>query len=107
MAIPLGVVAVLTSSYAPWVAPFMATVLALITGNAVLLKPSVKTALCGLKVAEIYETDLNDLKAASEIYQKMLELEPDNTRTLRAAARLAARLGDSFHPGGVGYRLKV
>ncbi len=51
---PLGVVAVLTSSYAPWVAPFMATVLALITGNAVLLKPSVKTALCGLKVAEIF-----------------------------------------------------
>ena len=53
---PLGVVAILTSGYNPWISPLTATVLALVAGNAVLLKPSLKTALCGLKIAELFDS---------------------------------------------------
>ncbi|MFA4986281.1 MAG: aldehyde dehydrogenase family protein, partial [Candidatus Brocadiia bacterium] len=52
---PLGVVAALTPSFSPWIAPFMSVCLALVAGNAIILKPSDKTPLCGLKVAEIFD----------------------------------------------------
>lgn len=53
---PVGVVAILTPSFNPWVIPLVTTLLAITAGNAVILKPSLKTALCGLKIAEVFDS---------------------------------------------------
>ncbi|GAB4166075.1 MAG: aldehyde dehydrogenase [Planctomycetota bacterium] len=54
--VPLGTTAITTPSFAPWILPMATTALALLSGNAVILKPSTKTQLCGLKIAEIFDS---------------------------------------------------
>jgi len=50
---PLGVVALVTSSSLPFALPLIQTAAALAMGNAVVLKPSESTPLCGLRVGEL------------------------------------------------------
>jgi acyl-CoA reductase-like NAD-dependent aldehyde dehydrogenase len=51
---PLGVVAIISPWNFPWAIPLGEVVMALMTGNAVLLKPSELTPLVGLKIAEVF-----------------------------------------------------
>lgn len=52
---PLGVVAVISPWNFPWATPLDEVVMALMAGNAVVLKPSELTPLVGLKVADVFE----------------------------------------------------
>jgi succinate-semialdehyde dehydrogenase/glutarate-semialdehyde dehydrogenase len=47
---PLGVVAVICSSSRPWAEPFLQTAIALMCGNAVIVKPAPEAALVGARV---------------------------------------------------------
>jgi succinate-semialdehyde dehydrogenase/glutarate-semialdehyde dehydrogenase len=51
----LGVVAIVTPSPLPFAIPLVQTAAALAMGNAVLLKPSPRTPLCGLRLGELAE----------------------------------------------------
>lgn len=50
---PIGVVGIISPWNFPWATPLDETVMALMAGNAVVLKPSELTALCGLKIKSI------------------------------------------------------
>src|ERR1044072_3176208 len=52
---PLGVVGIISPWNFPWATPLGEVVMALMAGNAVVLKPSELTPLVGLKVGEIFE----------------------------------------------------
>ena len=49
---PLGVVAVICSSSRPWAEPFLQTAIALMCGNAVVVKPAPEAALVGARVEQ-------------------------------------------------------
>jgi acyl-CoA reductase-like NAD-dependent aldehyde dehydrogenase len=58
---PMGVVGVISPWNYPWATPLAEVVLALMAGNAVVLKPSELTPLTGLKIKEIFDrADLAD-----------------------------------------------
>jgi acyl-CoA reductase-like NAD-dependent aldehyde dehydrogenase len=50
---PLGTVAVIASSSRPWAAPFLQTAFALMSGNAVVIKPAAEAALVGGRVEQV------------------------------------------------------
>jgi succinate-semialdehyde dehydrogenase/glutarate-semialdehyde dehydrogenase len=50
---PLGVVAIISPWNYPFAIPMMAIIMALMTGNAVVLKPSEKASLIGIKIGEL------------------------------------------------------
>ncbi len=52
---PLGVTAIATPSFSPWLAPLTTTCLALLAGNSVILKPSTYTQLTGLRIAKLFD----------------------------------------------------
>src|SRR5256885_11771255 len=52
---PLGVVGIISPWNFPWATPLDEVVMALMAGNAVVVKPSEFTPLTGLKIAEIFE----------------------------------------------------
>jgi acyl-CoA reductase-like NAD-dependent aldehyde dehydrogenase len=51
---PLGVIGIISPWNFPWAIPLGEVVMALMTGNAVLLKPSELTPFTGLKIADIF-----------------------------------------------------
>lgn len=51
---PLGVVGIISPWNFPWATPLDEVVMALMAGNAVVLKPSELTPLCALKIGEIF-----------------------------------------------------
>jgi acyl-CoA reductase-like NAD-dependent aldehyde dehydrogenase len=52
---PLGVVGIISPWNFPWATPLDEVVMALMAGNAVVLKPSELTPLVGLKIGEVFE----------------------------------------------------
>jgi acyl-CoA reductase-like NAD-dependent aldehyde dehydrogenase len=52
---PLGVVGIISPWNFPWAIPLGEVVMALMAGNAVVLKPSRLTALTGLKIKEVFQ----------------------------------------------------
>ncbi len=52
---PLGIVTVISPWNYPFFLPFTEVIMALVAGNAVILKPSEVTPLCGLKIQELCE----------------------------------------------------
>src|SRR5260370_38017469 len=52
---PLGVVGIVSPWNFPWATPLDEVVMALIAGNAVVLKPSELTPLTGLKIREVFD----------------------------------------------------
>jgi succinate-semialdehyde dehydrogenase/glutarate-semialdehyde dehydrogenase len=52
---PLGVVGIISPWNFPWAIPLGEVVMALMAGNAVVLKPSELTPLTGLKIAEVFK----------------------------------------------------
>src|SRR5205823_2707736 len=52
---PLGVVGIISPWNFPWAIPLGEVVMALMTGNAVVLKPSELTPLTGLKIGEVFK----------------------------------------------------
>ncbi len=52
---PLGVVAIISPWNYPFAIPLMTILMAVMTGNAVVLKPSEKSSLIGIKIAELFE----------------------------------------------------
>jgi acyl-CoA reductase-like NAD-dependent aldehyde dehydrogenase len=52
---PLGVVGIISPWNFPWATPLDEVVMALLAGNAVVLKPSELTPLCALKIGEIFK----------------------------------------------------
>jgi acyl-CoA reductase-like NAD-dependent aldehyde dehydrogenase len=52
---PLGVVGIISPWNFPWATPLDEVVMALMAGNAVVLKPSELTPLCALKIGEIFK----------------------------------------------------
>src|SRR5260370_10206792 len=52
---PLGVVGIISPWNFPWATPLDEVVMALIAGNAVVLKPSELTPLTGLKIREVFD----------------------------------------------------
>jgi succinate-semialdehyde dehydrogenase/glutarate-semialdehyde dehydrogenase len=52
---PLGVVGIISPWNFPWAIPLGEVVMALMAGNAVVLKPSELTTLVGLKIGEVFE----------------------------------------------------
>jgi acyl-CoA reductase-like NAD-dependent aldehyde dehydrogenase len=52
---PLGVVGVISPWNFPWATPLDEVVMALMAGNAVVVKPSELTPLVGLKIADVFE----------------------------------------------------
>jgi acyl-CoA reductase-like NAD-dependent aldehyde dehydrogenase len=52
---PLGVVGIISPWNFPWAIPLGEVVMALMAGNAVVLKPSELTPLTGLKIGEVFE----------------------------------------------------
>jgi acyl-CoA reductase-like NAD-dependent aldehyde dehydrogenase len=52
---PVGVVGIISPWNFPWATPLDEVVMALMSGNAVVVKPSELTPLSGLKIAEIFE----------------------------------------------------
>lgn len=52
---PLGVVGIISPWNFPWATPLDEVVMALMAGNAVVLKPSELTPLCALKIGEIFQ----------------------------------------------------
>jgi acyl-CoA reductase-like NAD-dependent aldehyde dehydrogenase len=52
---PLGVVGIISPWNFPWAIPLGEVVMALMAGNAVVLKPSELTPLVGLKIGEVFE----------------------------------------------------
>lgn len=52
---PLGVVGIISPWNFPWATPLDEVVMALLAGNAVVLKPSELTPLCALKIAEVFK----------------------------------------------------
>src|ERR1051325_2244325 len=52
---PLGVVGVISPWEFPWATPLDEVVMALMAGNAVVVKPSELTPLVGLKIADVFE----------------------------------------------------
>ncbi len=58
---PLGVVGIISPWNFPWAIPLGEVVMALMAGNAVVLKPSELTPLVGLKIADVFKrAGLND-----------------------------------------------
>ena len=58
---PMGVIGVISPWNFPWATPLAEVVMALMAGNAVVLKPSELTPLTGLKIKEIFDrADLAD-----------------------------------------------
>lgn len=76
---PLGVIAIISPWNFPWLLPFAEVVTALLAGNAVIIKPSEATPLCGLKIQELCEraglpkglvaTIIGDGRAGAELIQ--------------------------------------
>jgi acyl-CoA reductase-like NAD-dependent aldehyde dehydrogenase len=52
---PLGVIGIISPWNFPWATPLDEVVMALMAGNAVVLKPSELTPLTGLKIGEVFE----------------------------------------------------
>ncbi|HEX8491313.1 MAG TPA: aldehyde dehydrogenase family protein [Pyrinomonadaceae bacterium] len=52
---PLGVIGIISPWNFPWATPLDEVVMALMAGNAVVLKPSELTPLVGLKIGEVFE----------------------------------------------------
>src|SRR6185503_20948618 len=52
---PMGVVGIISQWNFPWATPLDEVVMALMAGNAVVLKPSELTPLTGLKIKEVFD----------------------------------------------------
>src|SRR5207253_10516336 len=52
---PLGVVGIISPWNFPWAIPLGEVVMALMAGNAVVLKPSELTPLTGLKISDVFK----------------------------------------------------
>ena len=52
---PLGVVGIISPWNFPWATPLDEVVMALMAGNAAIVKPSELTPLCAVKIAEVFE----------------------------------------------------
>ncbi|MBV9958831.1 MAG: aldehyde dehydrogenase family protein, partial [Acidobacteria bacterium] len=88
---PLGVVAIISPWNFPWAIPLGEVVMALMAGNAVVLKPSELTPLVGLKIGEVFRR--------AGLPEGLLEVVTGDGRT--GAALTEARVDKIMFTGSV------